>query len=117
MSELLSNDQIAALVEAAREGKAEASLKRQRRVRRVREIDFTKPTKFTQEQQRRFERGVSDGVRLARVALFWLISHCAFCVTPVENPWLATLLLGDVADGRWSVGMRSGGSAASVCAA
>ena len=58
MSELLSEDQIAALVEAARSGDVpdRPAPDRPVRGRRVREIDFSRPTKFTQEQQRRFER-------------------------------------------------------------
>jgi len=63
MTEQLSNDQIAALVAAAREGQTPREQPR-RRPRRVREIDFTRPTKFTQDQQRRVER-----------------SHQAFCRT------------------------------------
>ena len=55
---VLSEDQIAALVSAARDGQldeetAPAPLSRRRRVRR---IDFTRPSKFTSEQQRRLER-------------------------------------------------------------
>jgi flagellar motor switch protein FliM len=55
---VLSEDQIAALVTAARDGQldeetAPASISRRRRVRR---IDFTRPSKFTSEQQRRLER-------------------------------------------------------------
>jgi flagellar motor switch protein FliM len=57
-SGVLSEDQVAALVEAARDGQlaesptpAAAS-----RRRRVRKIDFTRPSKFTTEQQRRLER-------------------------------------------------------------
>lgn len=57
--DVLSNDQIAALVEAAREGQVPAAKREapQRRSRRVRDVDFTRPTKFTQEQQRRLRRG------------------------------------------------------------
>jgi flagellar motor switch protein FliM len=57
-SGVLSEDQVAALVEAARDGQlaesptpAAAS-----RRRRVRKIDFTRPSKFTTDQQRRLER-------------------------------------------------------------
>jgi flagellar motor switch protein FliM len=53
----LSTEQIAALVEAAKEGQLpEREQGRQRRARRIREVDFSRPTKFTQEQQRRIER-------------------------------------------------------------
>lgn len=56
--DLLSHDEIAALVAAAKDGSLpEATAEPQRRRgHRVREIDFSRPTKFTQEQQRRFER-------------------------------------------------------------
>jgi len=58
VSEILSSDQIAALVEAAKDGslveKSEEG--RTRRSKRVRDIDFSRPTKFTQDQQRRIER-------------------------------------------------------------
>jgi flagellar motor switch protein FliM len=55
---VLSDDQVAALVAAARDGQlpeagAQAPTSRRRRVRR---IDFTRPSKFTSEQQRRLER-------------------------------------------------------------
>jgi flagellar motor switch protein FliM len=58
MSDRLSEDQVAALVAAAREGRApEVEPGRNRtRPHRVREVDFTRPTKFTQEQLRRIER-------------------------------------------------------------
>jgi flagellar motor switch protein FliM len=55
---VLSEEQIAALVTAAKDGQlpeatAEASVSRRRRVRK---LDFTRPSKFTSEQQRRLER-------------------------------------------------------------
>ena len=55
----MSNDAIAALVDAARRGEVETKEPERpaRRPRRVREVDFTRPTKFTQEQMRRWERG------------------------------------------------------------
>jgi flagellar motor switch protein FliM len=57
MNETLSTEQIAALVEAAKEGQLpDRENGRGRRPRRVREVDFSRPTKFTQEQQRRIER-------------------------------------------------------------
>jgi flagellar motor switch protein FliM len=59
MSEVLSNEQIAALVEAAREGgaaQAPSDDSRNRRTKRVREIDFSRPSKFAPDQQRRLER-------------------------------------------------------------
>jgi flagellar motor switch protein FliM len=42
---------------------------RDRRRRRVREIDFSRPTKFTQEQQRRLERAHDNFCRLAATRL------------------------------------------------
>jgi flagellar motor switch protein FliM len=59
MSDVMSNDAIAALVDAARRGEVEPTEPNRpvRRPRRVRDIDFTRPTKFTQEQMRRWERG------------------------------------------------------------
>lgn len=56
--DLLTHDEIAALVAAAKEGAlpdAQPDL-RSRRGRRIREIDFSRPSKFSQDQQRRFER-------------------------------------------------------------
>jgi flagellar motor switch protein FliM len=55
---VLSEEQVAALVAAARDGQlpasgAQAATSRRRRVRR---IDFTRPSKFTTDQQRRLER-------------------------------------------------------------
>lgn len=57
-SGVLSEDQVAALVAAAKEGQladSPASAPASRR-RRVRKVDFTRPSKFTTEQQRRLER-------------------------------------------------------------
>lgn len=58
MTGVLSADEIAALVEAAKQGDLPEAPARetQRRPRRVHTIDFSRPTKFTQEQQRRIER-------------------------------------------------------------
>jgi len=59
MSEVLSNDQVEALVAAARGGlpvETQASERAKRRPRRVRDVDFTRPTKFAQDQQRLFGR-------------------------------------------------------------
>src|SRR3712207_1164904 len=54
--EPLSSDQVAALVAAAQEqGGGDRPDPRQRRSRRVRTVDFTRPTKFTKDQQRRLE--------------------------------------------------------------
>ena len=68
--DVLSNDQIEALVEAAKQGQAPArsDAPRPRRSKRVREIDFSRPSKFAQEHQRRLER-----------------AHEAFCRTASQH--------------------------------
>ncbi len=53
--DVLSNDQVAALVAAAEGGAMPDAEPRQKRSRRVRTVDFTRPTKFTKDQQRRLE--------------------------------------------------------------
>lgn len=63
MSELLSNDQVAALVEAAEQGTlpadgATAAAAARRASRRVRAVDFARPTKFTNEHERRLVRAL-----------------------------------------------------------
>jgi flagellar motor switch protein FliM len=70
VNQLLSTEEIAALVEAAKEGTVEASVDQPvRRPRRVREIDFSRPSKFTQEQQRRLERAHETFCRSASTQL------------------------------------------------
>lgn len=56
MSEILTNDQIAALVEAAKHGELPDDSAAARRGRRLRTVDFARPTKFTSEQERRIVR-------------------------------------------------------------
>jgi flagellar motor switch protein FliM len=57
VSEVLSNEQVADLVAAAKEGTIPSSAPQRRgRPRRVRDIDFSRPSKFTQEQVRRYLR-------------------------------------------------------------
>jgi flagellar motor switch protein FliM len=56
---VLSDDQVAALVAAARDGQLPAAGSQATpasRRRRVRRLDFTRPSKFTTDQQRRLER-------------------------------------------------------------
>jgi flagellar motor switch protein FliM len=53
--QVLSNDEVAALVAAAQDGQAPSAETRPRRSRRVRTVDFTRPTKFSKDQQRRLE--------------------------------------------------------------
>jgi flagellar motor switch protein FliM len=69
--EVLSSEEIAALVSAAQQGDVRPGAKeaRSRRRKRVREIDFSRPTKFTQEQQRRLERAHDNFCRLAATRL------------------------------------------------
>jgi flagellar motor switch protein FliM len=71
VSDVLSAEQIAALVDAAREGTLPdpAVQAAPRRQRRVREVDFTRPTKFTQEQQRRVSRHHQSFCRTAQTQL------------------------------------------------
>jgi flagellar motor switch protein FliM len=66
--DVLNNDEVVALVAAAREGGAPEH-PRARRRRRVRDVDFSRPTKFTQEQQRRLERAHDNFCRLAATRL------------------------------------------------
>lgn len=59
MSELLTPDRIAALVDAAKQGQLPdeaAQPKVQRRGRRLRTVDFSRPTKFSADLQRRITR-------------------------------------------------------------
>ena len=53
---VLSPDAIAALVDAAREGRLPEEKPAPQRRRRMRAVDFTRPTKFTAEQTRRLHR-------------------------------------------------------------
>jgi flagellar motor switch protein FliM len=69
MNQILSSEEIAALVEAAKDGTAAPVEERTRRPRRVREIDFSRPSKFTQEQQRRIERAHETFCRSASTQL------------------------------------------------
>jgi flagellar motor switch protein FliM len=66
MTDVLSNDQVAALVEAAKQGQAGGpEPAHKRRARRVRDIDFSRPSKFAQDQQRRLERAHESFCRTA----------------------------------------------------
>jgi flagellar motor switch protein FliM len=61
MNDTLNPDQIAALFEAAKSGDVpEASHHTPRRQQRMRSVDFSRPTKFTADHQRRIARAV-DG--------------------------------------------------------
>jgi flagellar motor switch protein FliM len=81
VTEALSNEQVAELVAAARAGQGPgegASAAERRPRRRVRDIDFSRPAKFTQEQQRRIERAHESFCRTASTQL------SAELRTPVE---------------------------------
>jgi len=68
--EVLSADAIAALVEAAREGRLpEESSADRGRQRRMRTVDFTRPTKFTTDQERRIKRALDTFSRTASTRL------------------------------------------------
>ncbi len=70
MSEVLSPDEIAQLVAAAKEGGIpEKPAEKTRRPRRVRELDFTRPVKLAPDQQRRFERAHETFCRTASTRL------------------------------------------------
>ena len=66
MSEVLTAEQIAELVAAAKAGDVpEHKEQRSRRARRVRELDFTRPIKLAPDQQRRLERAHETFCRTA----------------------------------------------------
>ena len=58
MSQSLTPEQIAALVEAAKQGdlQDDAPAAAQRRSPRLRTMNFARPTKFTSDQERRLSR-------------------------------------------------------------
>lgn len=61
MNDILNAEQIAAIFEAAKTGHVpEVHLHSQRRQQRMRSVDFTRPTKFTTDHQRRINRAI-DG--------------------------------------------------------
>src|ERR1700684_457909 len=61
MNDILNADQIAALFEAAKSGNVPDSVSSSpRRQQRMRSVDFSRPTKFTADHQRRITRAV-DG--------------------------------------------------------
>jgi flagellar motor switch protein FliM len=68
--QVLSAEAIAALVDAAREGRLpEEQPANHRRRARVRTVDFTRPTKFSPEQERRFKRSLDIFCRTASTRL------------------------------------------------
>jgi flagellar motor switch protein FliM len=66
---VLSPDAIAALVDAAREGRLPEEKPAPQRRRRMRAVDFTRPTKFTAEQTRRLHRTLDAFCRTASTRL------------------------------------------------
>lgn len=82
--EVLSNDQIAALVEAARTGDLPEEPAEKRRQRRVRVADFTRPTKFTTDQERRLRHALDTFARSAGTRM------SADLRTPVELEVIST---------------------------
>jgi flagellar motor switch protein FliM len=66
---VLSSDAIAALVDAAREGRLPEEPATPQRRRRMRAVDFTRPTKFTSDQERRLKRGLEAFCRTASTRL------------------------------------------------
>ncbi len=68
--QVLSPDAIAALVEAAKEGRLpEESSADRGRQRRMRTVDFTRPTKFTADHERRIKRALETFCRTASTRL------------------------------------------------
>ena len=60
MSEILDRDKVAAAVEAAKQGQLpdQGPTTSQRRGQRLRTVDFSRPTKFTSDHQRRISRAI-----------------------------------------------------------
>jgi flagellar motor switch protein FliM len=73
MSEILTNDQVAALVEAVQQGdvpdEGAGAGHGARRSRRLRTVDFARPTKFTSEQERRIVRALDAFCQTAATRL------------------------------------------------
>jgi flagellar motor switch protein FliM len=67
--QILSSDAIAALVDAAREGRLPEEPQTPVRRRRMRAVDFTRPTKFTAEQERRIKRTLEAFCRTSSTRL------------------------------------------------
>jgi flagellar motor switch protein FliM len=72
VSELLTPDKIAALVDAAKQGQlpeAGAAQRTARRSPRLRTVDFSRPTKFSADQQRRISRAMETFCQTANTRL------------------------------------------------
>lgn len=90
MSEILTPDRIAALVDAAKQGQLPdqaATHKSQRRSHRLRTVDFSRPTKFSADQMRRITRATETFCQTANTRLSTELRH------PVEFELLNTLQL------------------------
>ena len=85
MSEILSSEQVAALVEPAKPGDGRGDTgQNRRRSPRVREIDFSRPSKFLPEQERRIERAHEAFCRTAST------TRAAELLTEIEFEVLST---------------------------
>jgi flagellar motor switch protein FliM len=67
--QVMSADAIAALVDAAKEGRLPEESRPAPRRRRMRPVDFTRPTKFTADQERRLKRAMEAFCRTASTRL------------------------------------------------
>jgi flagellar motor switch protein FliM len=67
--QVLSADAIAALVDAAKEGRLPEESRPAPRRRRMRPVDFSRPTKFTADQERRLKRAMEAFCRTAATRL------------------------------------------------
>jgi flagellar motor switch protein FliM len=67
--QVLSADAIAALVDAAKDGRLPEETRPAARRRRMRPVDFTRPTKFTSDQERRLKRAMEAFCRTAATRL------------------------------------------------
>jgi flagellar motor switch protein FliM len=85
--QVLGADAVAALVDAAREGRLPEEAPTPQRRRRMRTVDFTRPSKFTPEQERRLRRGLEAFCRTAATRL------SAELRAPLELEVLATTQL------------------------
>jgi flagellar motor switch protein FliM len=67
--QVLSADAVAALVDAAKEGRLPEEPRSPGRKRRMRAVDFSRPTKFTADQERRLKRAMEAFCRTAATRL------------------------------------------------
>jgi flagellar motor switch protein FliM len=86
MSGMLNNDEVAELVEKAKQGELPEH-GHQRRAQRVRTVDFSRPTKFTSDHQRRIARAIDT---FCQTAVTRLSAELRF---PVELETVNTMQL------------------------